>query len=284
MKINIGDIDLWFDVEGSSLVPDGPVMRERPTVVMLHGGPGFDHSHLKPFYSRLAEFAQVVFVDQRGTGRSDPSTPEKWNLDQWADDVDAVCRTLGIEKPIVTGVSAGGFVAMAYAIRHPDGPGKVIVSGTGANMRPDRMLPVFERLGGAEARAVAEAFWTKADDEARLTAYLETCFPLYYQTPQDPDWMARSIVNAEMLSHFFKPGGEGMHFDLLPGLANVKCPMMVLTGEHDPVLPAEGAAEIAAALPDGLARYEYFPNCGHTPERDDPDAVLAMMREFILDT
>ena len=282
MKINIGDVDLWFDVEGSSLVPDGPVMRERPTVLMLHGGPGFDHSHLKPYYSRLAEFAQVIFFDQRGTGRSDLSSPDKWNLDQWADDVDAFCRKLGIEKPVVTGVSAGGFVALAYAVRYPDGPGKVMVSGTAANMRLDRMLPVFERLGGAEARAVAEAFWTQADDESRLAPYLETCFPLYYRTPQDPDWLERATVNAEMLSHFFKPDGEGFRFDLLPGLASVKCPVLVLAGEHDPVLPAAQSDDIAAALPGDLVRYEYFPECGHTPERDDPETVFGMMREFIL--
>ncbi len=42
---------IWFDIEGAGLVPDGPVMRQRPTLVLLHGGPGFDHSGFKPAHS-----------------------------------------------------------------------------------------------------------------------------------------------------------------------------------------------------------------------------------------
>jgi len=282
MKINIGDIDIWFDVEGSSLVPDGPVMREKPVVLMLHGGPGFDHTHLKPYYARLAEFAQVIFFDQRGTGRSDAGTPDQWNLAQWADDVDAFCTVLSISNPTIIGVSAGGFVAMAYATRYPDGPGKMILSGSAPNMRLDRVLPVFERLGGAAALEVAERFWANPDDEANTAAYLETCFPLYYQTDQGTDWLARATVNTDMMGAYYKAGGEGFRFDLLPDLKKVQCPTMVLTGEHDPVTPATQAADIAAALPAHLVRYEYFADCGHTPERDDPETVFAMMREFIL--
>lgn len=44
MKINIGDVRLYVDVDGKALVPDGPEMVERPTVLLLHGGPGLDHS------------------------------------------------------------------------------------------------------------------------------------------------------------------------------------------------------------------------------------------------
>jgi hypothetical protein len=80
MRVNIGDTRLFFDVEGASLVPDGPVMRERPTVVFLHGGPGADHSVFKPTVSPLADCAQLIYLDHRGQGRSDPSGPEHWNL------------------------------------------------------------------------------------------------------------------------------------------------------------------------------------------------------------
>jgi proline iminopeptidase len=85
MRVRVGDVQLYFDVEGAELVPDGPAMRERPTLLLLHGGPGFDHSSYKPLFSRLAEDAQVVYLDHRGQGRSDKSTPEHWTLDRWAD-------------------------------------------------------------------------------------------------------------------------------------------------------------------------------------------------------
>src|SRR5262249_15682635 len=48
VRVQVGDVRLYFDVEGAQLVPDGTVMRERPTLLLLHGGPGFDHTQFKP--------------------------------------------------------------------------------------------------------------------------------------------------------------------------------------------------------------------------------------------
>jgi hypothetical protein len=60
MRINVGDARLFFGVEGANLRPEGSVMREVPTLPLLHGGPGFDHSGFKPDFSQLADLAQVV--------------------------------------------------------------------------------------------------------------------------------------------------------------------------------------------------------------------------------
>lgn len=91
MCVRVGDVRLYFDVGGMGLVPDGPMMREHPIVICLHGGPGFDHSTLKPFLGPLEAEAQLIFLDHRGQGRSDESTPSCWNLDTWIDDVAAFC-------------------------------------------------------------------------------------------------------------------------------------------------------------------------------------------------
>ena len=122
MWVRVNGVRLFFDVEGASLVPDGPLMREKPTLLLLHGGPGFDHSLYKPALSSLADVAQVVFLDHRGNGRSEAGPPEGWTLAQWGDDVRAFCDALGIVRPIVYGASFGGMVALAYATRHPDHP------------------------------------------------------------------------------------------------------------------------------------------------------------------
>ena len=77
---------MYFDVEGSGLVPDGPAMRERPVVVCLHGGPGFDHSMLKYVAGPARGLSpNSSSSDHRGQGRSDPSEPARWNLDTWID-------------------------------------------------------------------------------------------------------------------------------------------------------------------------------------------------------
>ena len=55
MRIDIGDSRLFSDVECAKLRPNGPRMREVPTVILIHGGPGFDHSSFKPDLSTLAD-------------------------------------------------------------------------------------------------------------------------------------------------------------------------------------------------------------------------------------
>jgi pimeloyl-ACP methyl ester carboxylesterase len=84
--VSVGDVRLFVDADGAKLVPEGAAMRERPTVVVVHGGPGFDHTPFKSYYPSLPELAQVVYYDHRGNGRSDRGSPEQWTLDQWADD------------------------------------------------------------------------------------------------------------------------------------------------------------------------------------------------------
>ena len=81
MQVDVNGTRLWFDVDGPVLVPDGSEMRQRPTVVLVHGGPGgYDHSYFKPDFGRLAEHAQVVYLDLRGHGRSDWGDAERVEL------------------------------------------------------------------------------------------------------------------------------------------------------------------------------------------------------------
>jgi len=278
MHASIGDVRLFFDVEGAKLVPDGPAMRERPTLLLLHGGPGFDHSSYKPAFSPLAEVAQVVYLDHRGNGRSDAGDRAKWNLAQWADDVVAFCGALGIEKPVVLGNSFGGMVAMAYGVRHPDHPGKLVLSSTTAKTRLDRVYAAFERLGGPAARDAARRYWEKPGQDT-LPDYARLCFPLYSRTPRDPDANARTRWNFDVMFHF--GGGEDHRFDLLPELAKVRCPTLVLGGEDDPICPIDDQADIAAALPAHLVRFERFASCGHGVYRDDPGRALDVLRTFL---
>jgi pimeloyl-ACP methyl ester carboxylesterase len=155
MHVSVNGVRLFFDVEGPKLVPDGPTMREKPVLLMLHGGPGFDHSIYRPAYSALADIAQVVYLDHRGNGRSEDGPREGWNLAQWGDDVRAFCDVLGIADPIVLGASFGGMVALAYATRHPAHPSRLILISTeaaGGSYREQRVA-LFERFGGPEVGA-----------------------------------------------------------------------------------------------------------------------------------
>ncbi|HEY0104819.1 MAG TPA: alpha/beta hydrolase [Rhizomicrobium sp.] len=282
MRVSIGDTRLFFDVEGAKFVPDGPVLRERPTILLLHGGPGFDHSSYKPAYSTLSTLGQVIYLDHRGHGRSDPAPAAQMNLAQLADDAAAFCRVLGIENPVVYGLSFGGFVAQALAVRHPDLSPKIILDSTVPKIRLDMAFDAFERLGGKEMRGMAERFWTRPDDLAARETYMTKCLPAYSRTAQDPAGIQRAILKLELVDVFFGAGGEGHSFDFREDLARSKARFLVLSGKHDPITPPEAAAAFRDALPPEQLRFVSFDDSGHGIFRDSPEAAFGEIERFIL--
>ena len=131
MHIDVNGTRLWFDVDGPALVPDGSQMRQRPTVVLVHGGPGvYDHSYFKPDFARLAGHAQVVYLDLRGHGRSAWGEAAGWSFEACADDVRAFCDTAGIAGPIVFWHSIGAPIVLLYGARYPGhAAGLIVQSG-----------------------------------------------------------------------------------------------------------------------------------------------------------
>jgi proline-specific peptidase len=284
MRIEANGARIFFDVEGAKLVPDGSTMRERPTLILLHGGPGFDHTSFKPAFSQFADIAQVIYLDHRGNGRSDREPRDRWNLPQWGDDLHAFCQALEIDKPIVMGQSFGGMVAMSYAARHPEHPGKLILSSTSAAMHRyrERSIALFEAKGGAEIGAFARRVLNDGyDSEAMARDWMTRAMPHYNTTLNaDTDARKRAVMSIDVLLHFFRPGGECFTFDLLDDLDKIRCPTLVLAGEEDPMTPIEAHVDIAAAIPPQWVRFERIPNTGHGAFRDDP-AVYDVIRQFI---
>jgi proline-specific peptidase len=279
LLVSVGDVRLFVDVDGAKLVPDGMSMRERPTVILLHGGPGVDHTPYKEYYAWLTEIAQVVYYDHRGCGRSEHGLRERWHLDQWADDLRTLCDVLGIERPIVFGASFGGFVAINYAIRHPDHLARLMLSSTTAHPQLERSFAMFERLGGPQARAAAERFFADPTLENR-DEYQRLCLPHYTQRPVPPEVLARVTMRPEVAEHFGR--GEEQRFDFTPRLSGIRCPVLLLAGELDPIVPIDVAEEFAAALPPEQLRFVRIANAGHMLAADQPEVVMGLMREFVL--
>jgi pimeloyl-ACP methyl ester carboxylesterase len=278
MHIDVNGARLFFDVVGSRLAIDGERMVERPTLLVLHGGPGFDHASMRPYFDRFAGTHQVIYLDHRGNGRSGGER-ETWTLAQWGDDIAGFCTALGIERPVVYGLSFGGMVAMSYAARHPQAPSKLVFSSTAARMDLPATYAAMERLGGAEARRIAEDFWTNPTAE-RAATYIEVCMPLYTPGPaRDGGDRKRAIQRHEVMFHFIE--GEQRTMNLLPGLAAVRCPTLVLAGAQDPITPVGCSTAIHAALPAGLGELEVFPSAGHGVHRAEPDQAEAVLRRFL---
>lgn len=284
MLINLGDVRLWFDASGPSVVPLGDVAVERPTLVAVHGGPGLDHIRLKTSLAPLTSQVQVLFYDQRGHGRSDYSTAEHWNLRTWADDLRRFCDALGLVKPLVLGSSFGGFVVLAYAGLFPDHPGGVILTNTtGGRTDPAASVEMFRRLGGDEAAAVAERDFTQLTEES-ATEFDRVCHPLYSRKPgyaaEARQLQAQSIQTIEVNLHYFR--NEQPRFDAWDLAPQVRCPVLVLAGADDPICPLPLVERFARHLPAGTTRLVRLPEAGHAIFRDQPDLAFSAIEEFIL--
>jgi proline iminopeptidase len=276
MHVRVNGTQLWFDVDGPAAVPAGRTMRERPTIVLLHGGPGnYDHSYFKPHFDPLRAIAQVVYLDLRGHGRSARGDVSEWSFERCADDVRAFCDALGIERPFVLGHSMGGFVAMLYGARHPGHAGALVLQSTMARFDAVRLKEGFRRIAGDDVAALAERDYLGdpvTDEEwARVFAAFGPRVP-------EPEALARRIRNPEL-------GAHGMalfrRLDVVAELARIACPTLVCVGDRDPVTPAEAAREIVAALPEGTARLEVMEGAGHFPWLDAPEAYRKLIVEFL---
>lgn len=282
MFVSIDGQRVFFDVVGSKLALGAGAMREKPTFIVLHGGPGFDHSGLRPGFDAFSDIAQVIYIDHRGNGRSVPSDPATWNLAQWGDDLVRFCDALGIVHPIVLGQSFGGMVAQSYATRHPGHARALILSSTAARMDFDASLELFLRKGGIDALNAARRFWDVGDDRA-FDEYMKICMPLYNTTqPADgQNARARAVMRREVFRHFSLPGCEMRRMDFRPSLHAVGCPVLLLCGDEDPITPPHLSDEILEALQPGIGDLRRYGNCGHGAFRDDPDLVYGDIRRFI---
>jgi proline iminopeptidase len=286
VRVTVGDVALYFDVDGAAMRADGDAMILRPTMLLLAGGPGADHSLFKPEFSALTELAQIVYLDQRGSGRSDRGSPASWTWHQWADDVAAFCQVLDITRPVLVGTSSGALVAITCAARHPGlVAGLILDSPLGAPTSLMETLEVFERRGGSVAREAAHRYLTGDTSDHAIEAWQTHALPLYGNTAAHADMRqrrARARLNDEVLAHF-RSGGCGSA-DATGYLPAITCPTLILAGEHDPVVPAAASRRLAGSLINASVTLEIMTGIGHGTFRQATAQAFDHVRRFISHT
>jgi pimeloyl-ACP methyl ester carboxylesterase len=278
MYIDVEGTRLWFDVDGAGLVPDGPQMRERPTVVLLHGGPGsFDHTYFKPDFERLAGVAQVVYLDLIGHGRSDWGDAGVWTFEAAGASVRGFCDALGLERPIVYGHSLGGFVGLAYAVANPGHPHALVLQSTMARFDLDRIVDGFRRAGGDEVAGIAARVYG-GDRRGVSDEEWAGCWKLFGRWVPGDEERSRMVLNRDL-----NPYGLQLmrSFDVLRQLPVIECPTLVCGGELDPVTTPAAHREIADALAEGVGRLVLIDGAGHFTWRDAPEAYWSLLTEFV---
>lgn len=285
MRAKIRDTELYFDIEGAGLVPEGSRMREKPVAFIVHGGPGADHSSYKPTFSRLRDQLQLVYWDHRGQGRSARSVKETYTLDNNVEDMEALRQYLGFDKIVIIGTSYGGMVALTYATRYPQNVDTLIVIATAAHSKfIERGQEILAQKGTAEQQQIAQHLWNGTFRDAdHLKEYFQVMEPMYSLTHnpnQSPESWDRTILSPDAINVAF--GGFLRTFNLLADLPKITAKTLVLAGKQDWICAPEFSEEIAALVPNSTLKI--FENSGHLIRADQPDTLLKEISNFITES
>lgn len=284
MRANIRDTEIYFDVEGAALVPDGDRMRERPVALVLHGGPGGDHTGFKPSFSPLAGQMQLVYVDHRGQGRSARGDVSRYTLDENVEDLEALRVYLGLGPVVSIGTSYGGMVAMAHAARYPNSVSRLVLIVTAAHAGFNaRARQIVAARGSAEQQRVCAQLWAgELLTEAALAHYYEVMGPMYARNFDPVAARAgrqRGILAPDALNMAFAPGGFLQTFDLRPELPRIAAPTLILAGRHDWICPVEFSEEIHRLIPASVL--QILEHSSHSVRSDEPQAMRDAITRFV---
>jgi proline iminopeptidase len=234
-------------------------------LIVLHGGPGLDHTYLRPWLDPLATVSQLVYFDQRGQGRSRRDPAEPLTRYRWVEDIEQLRLALGFDVVMLFGHSYGGFLALDYARRFPRQICGLILCCTAARMDfPAALQNAETRATTAEFQALLAGLAAPLPDDSTLASWWRQILPLYfYRFSAD---MAGILDQVQFSARAFNYGTftDIPTFDATPWLRELRMPILIIAGEHDWAMPPQSSAwSLKDALPQ--AELAVFAESGHLP-------------------
>ena len=275
MAVHVNGVDLFVREFGDPALP---------LLVVVHGGPTWDHSYLLPELAELADVAHVVLFDLRGCGRSSRVPPLRESAlqpDLLADDVAALIRSFGARQADVLGFSYGGGVAMRVVDQHPAVVRRLILASTTAYGDFEAVVPP------ARAAMCTTVDWADpalAEDGAISRAMALADLPVtIWRLDRADEWRAvldrvrfSSDWNQPFLAGKLKPARPADP----PGALNAwGGPVLILQGEREMTFPVEVARRLHAEVP--ASTLTVVPDAAHMAHFDNPEAWLAAVRAFL---
>ena len=262
-------------------------------LLLLHGGPGADHSDFLPYLQPLAGKFRLVLVDERGCGRSERLTDlTGYTLDHMVTDLEKLRAHLRLKRWVVLGHSFGGILAQAYAIRHPRRVAGLILAGTASSassihadftkMRRAMSKTLRARLAAHERSGIfqPDGQYTRGYAAATARAFA----PYMYARPVPKRLRTSPPLGMEVLREMwvrrsdFRIDGNLKGFDFTGRLSRVRAPSLVVIGARDMVSPAS-AEETRAALP--RATLVVMAECAHMMFVDQTERFNTLLEDFL---
>ena len=266
-----------------------------PPVVVVHGGPDFDHEYLLPELDRLAGKCRLVYYDQRGRGRSySGEGAGDVTMQSEIQDLDAIRRALQLGSIAVLGHSWGALLAMEYALACPAAVSHlVLISPAPASSTDATNLSASLRAGRsadqreAMATLAADPDFQRGDVDADAAYYrihfaaalrreelVENVVGRLRRTFSNDGIVAARAIEERLYEQTWR----SPDYDLLARLPQLRVSTLILHGDAD-LIPLELARHIADAIPD--ARLEVLDDCGHFAYLEQPERTYRAITGFL---
>lgn len=270
-------------------------------LIVVHGGPGASHDYFLPYLLPLARTHRVVFIDERGSGKSEKlQDPAGYTVEAMAEDLEAVRKAFGFAKFDLLGHSYGGALAQAYALKYQANLSHLILGSTWSSTKKlnaifvrmkERMDPELRgRIDAAEKQGLFGH--GKPYEKNRYTAdYMvaawgEGYFPYLYQNRPDPNYdpVAGGNMSWDLYREMWGSDGEYVitgnlkSVEYTDRLATLHVPTLILVGDHDecdPELSRDMQAKIAGS------QLTVLPKSDHMTFVDQPDLWMKTVNDFL---
>ena len=248
-------------------------------LVILHGGPGMDHTGFRPWLDPLGDGFRLLYVDERSQGRSERADPATLSVEVFARDDDLLAEALGLERFALLGHSFGAIVTTWHAIEL--GTAAAYLISGGADETGAMLADVEASLAalGERGRSIADSWEAEQEVETdeELAELMRVQMPFHFHGEPPLGYGEETVYSPEVLRHFARNGyGD---FDYRPGLERVRRPTLVVVGEHDRTTTPRAAR----VLHEGIAGSELVvvPNAGHMSFVEDQATYLEAVRAFL---
>jgi proline iminopeptidase len=271
-------------------------------LMIVHGGPGASHDYFLPYLLPLARHNRLVFIDERGSGRSQILEDAKqYTVENMVEDVEAVRQGLALGKISLLGHSYGGVLAQAYALKYPNNLTHLILASTFPSTKQmneifvrmkERMDPdLRERIDNMEKQGLfghgKDYEKNRYTNEYMIAAWGRGYFPYLYHNRPDPNYdpVASGMTTSwDLYREMWGSDGEFVidgnlqsveYTDRLP---SIHVPTLIMAGDHDecdPSLSREMHEKIAGS------DLVILPSSGHMTFVDQPTIFISSVDAFL---
>lgn len=271
-------------------------------LMIVHGGPGASHDYFLPYLLPLMRTSRLVFIDERGSGKSSKIEDAKqYTIANMVEDIEAVRQALGLGKISLLGHSFGGALVQAYAFKYPKNLSHLILGSTFAStkelnqalakMKAEMDPKERGRVNALEAAGLfgKGEIWEhgRYSEEYAKLAWGKGYFPYVYQNRPDPSYDPLSSNTGTAWDVYREMWGSDGEFivdgnlqevEYVGQLSQIKVPTLIIVGDHDesdPKMSQEMHEKIAGS------QLVILPKSGHMTFVDQPEQFLRVVRDFV---